>query len=96
MPPASYFLVMAKIKTNPVSVRIFTRDFVVEGNAHTKAGGYQDRISDLLNFGKVSFLPVTDAKYRLRESETTEYIRSSCLVIRVDKIELLDILEEIS
>lgn len=87
---------MVKVTTTPVPVRIFTRDFIIEGNAHTKPDSYHSRISDLLNLGKIDFLPITDAKYRFRESEVNEYVDSACLVVRIENIELLDILEEIS
>lgn len=69
---------------------------MIEGFAHPKPGGDYSRVSDLINIGTIDFLPITRAKYRLRESENTEYIESLCLVVRIKGIEILDILEEIS
>ena len=83
-----------RIKTELVHVRVYTNDFEIEGNAHTKPGGYYSRVTDILNLSRVSFVPITEARYRIRTDLATEFIDSKCLVVKVENIELMDILEE--
>lgn len=73
-------------------VRIFTSDFIIEGNVHLKLGGYQERISDILNLGKMKYLPVTEAKYIERSGKSEEQAESNCVIVNVDAIEVLDVL----
>lgn len=80
------------IKTEQVAVRIYTNDFEIEGNAHIKPGGYSSRVTDVLNLSKVSFLPITQARYRIRTDQPTEFMDSACLVVKVENIELIDLL----
>lgn len=81
-----------RVKTEPVQVRIFTSAFEIEGKAHAKPGGYTGRVTDILNMSKISFLPVTDARYRARNSDSDDITESDCVIVRVDTIEVLDIL----
>ena len=82
-----------KIKTELVPVRIYTNDFEIEGNAHAKPGGYYSRVTDILNLSRVSFMPITEARYRIRTDAATEFIDAKCLVVKVENIELMDLLE---
>lgn len=80
-----------RVKTEPVLVRIYTAEFVIEGNVHEKPGGYAGRITDLLNMGRVSFLPVTEARYiKKGANDTSETTDSECIVVRAGSIELLE------
>jgi len=81
-----------RVKTEPIPVRIFTSDFEIEGKAHTKPGGYTGRVSDILNMSKISFLPLTDVRYRERTSDSEDIFESECIVVRIDTIEVLDFL----
>lgn len=83
-----------KIKTETVRVRIFTSNFEIEGNAHTKPGGYLSRLTDILNLSRVSFLPITEAQYRVRTDPPTEFMEAECLVVKVENIEVMDLMEE--
>lgn len=82
-----------KVKTDMTAVRIFTDAMVVEGNAHIKPGSYAGRVSDVLNRTHTNFLPITEARYRLTKSESTEYLSSSCLLVNIADIVLLDVLD---
>lgn len=81
-----------RVKTEPVRVRIFTSAFEIEGKAHAKSGGYTGRVSDILNMSKISFLPLTDVRYRERAGDGEDIIESDCIVVRIDTIEVLDFL----
>lgn len=81
-----------RVKTEPIKVRVFTAEFEIEGSAHAKPGGYTGRVTDILNMSKISFLPLTDARYRERKSDGEDMYESECLVVRVDSIEVLDFL----
>lgn len=81
-----------RVKTEPVRVRIFTAAFEIEGQAHAKSGGYTGRVTDILNMSKISFLPLTDVRYRVRTGDDEDIIESDCIVVRVDTIEVLDFL----
>ena len=82
-----------RIKTEHVAVRIYTNDFEIEGNAHIKPGGYSSRVTDVLNLSKVSFLPITQARYRIRTDGATEFMDAKCLVVKVENIELMYLLD---
>ena len=84
---------MVDFKTNRILVKIYTADFVIQGNVHLKLGGYQERISDLLNLGKMKYLPVTEVKYNFRSKKNGEQVESTCVIINVDSIEVIDVLE---
>ena len=81
-----------RVKTEPIQVRIFTSDFEIEGKAHARPGGYTGRVTDILNMSKISFLPLTDVRYRVRTGDDEDIIESDCIVVRVDTIEILDFL----
>jgi len=83
-----------KIKTERVQVRVFTKDFEIEGNAHAKPGGYYGRVTDILNQSRFSFIPITEARYRSRTGPLTEFFETSCLVVQIENIEVIDLLEE--
>lgn len=83
-----------KVPTEKLLVRILTTNLEIEGYAHTRKGGYLSRLVDLLNSAHISFIPVTEAKYRVRTEEPTEFIDSNCVIVNVNEIELVDILEK--
>ncbi len=79
-----------KVRTEVVNVRIFTQDFEIEGEAHAKPGGYSGRISDILNLSKISFLPVTQARYRERSDQLNDFVETDCIMVRLETIEILE------
>jgi len=79
-----------RVKTEPIPVRIFTAGFELEGKAHARPGGYTGRVTDILNMSKISFLPITDVRYRSRAADVDEVYESDCVVVRVENIEVLD------
>lgn len=84
---------MVEFKTERVSVRVFTTSFEILGNVHIKIGGYLDRISDVLNLGKVKYIPITETRYRPRTADDGEFIQTPCLIVNIGNIELIDITE---
>jgi hypothetical protein len=83
-----------KIKTERVQVLIFTEDFEIEGNAHVKPGGYNGRVIDILNQSRSSFIPITEARFRRRTGSSPKLITSDCLIVQIEKIEVISILSE--
>lgn len=81
-----------RIRTEQIAVRIFTNDFVIEGEIHTKPGGYSSRVTDVLNLSKHPFMPLTNVRYRVRTGTPSEFVRTPCLIIRVDNIEVIDLI----
>lgn len=83
-----------KIPTEKVLVKIFTSDFEIEGYAHVKPGGYATRLVDLLNLGKLIYLPITEAKYTFRGGDPAEIIESNCVIVHAKEIEIIDIIKD--
>lgn len=79
-----------RVRTEIVQVRIFTAEFEIEGGAHTKPGGYSSRVSDILNLSRVSFLPITEARYRQRSEKPGDFVEAGCVIVKIENIELLD------
>lgn len=76
------------VPTNPVRVRIFLRTGAqIQGLAHIKAGGYQRRISDVLNLGQVKYIAVTEVVFSV---EGQSPVRTKCMLVNVEDISLVD------
>ncbi len=78
-----------RIKTAPVRVKLYTEEYVITGLAHTRPGGYRDRVSDLLNDTSIRFLALTDCTFRPVKEASALAKRCSALVVRVEDIKLL-------
>ncbi len=79
----------AAVRTQAIQVRIHTRGGAeVVGFAHVKPGAYQRRVSDLLNLGKVKYVPITDAEYTVPGRDT---IQTGCVLINIDDVVLMDV-----
>lgn len=81
-----------RVPTDKLLVRILTSNLEIEGHAHIRTGAYRSRLVDLLNSANISFIPITEAKYRVRTEEPTEFIDSDCVIVSLDDIELVDIM----
>ncbi len=79
----------SRIKTNPVRVKIYTDEYLMQGLVHTKPGGYRERASDLLNDPTVRFLVLTDAWFRPAKEETASFRSCPSLMVRIEDIKLL-------
>ena len=79
-----------KIETEGVEVVVFTETLEVKGTIHTKKGGYSGRVSDMLNVGKLAFIPVTQAEYRKKGSKGA-WKKTECLLVGVAGVEALEI-----
>ncbi len=76
------------VPTNPVRVRMFLRGGAqLSGIAHIKAGGYQRRISDVLNLGQVKYIAVTEVEFNVQGQSP---IHTQCMLVNVDEITLVD------
>jgi hypothetical protein len=74
----------AKVPTQPERVRVFLKGgLVAEGNAHKHVGGYQTRISDILNRDHNSFIALTDVTYQGPHAPPT---RTDTFLVHVDDI----------
>jgi hypothetical protein len=83
-----------RVPTEKLLVRILTANLEIEGYAHIRTGGYRSRLVDLLNSAHINFIPITEAKYRVRTEEPTEFIDSDWVIVSLDDIELVDIMEK--
>jgi len=75
-----------KIPTKPVKVMITTDDYEIQGHLHIKVGGYQSRLSDLLNSKDARFIPVTDAVYLQVNNPEGEPQHADTMIVRISSI----------
>lgn len=74
--------------TQPVRVRVYLRSgAVITGLAHIQVGGYQKRLSDVLNMAATNYIPVTEATYTVAggPDRTTD-----CILVNVSDISMVD------
>lgn len=76
----------AKIPTKPIKVMITTDDYEIQGCLHIKVGGYQSRLSDLLNAKDTKFIPVTDAVYLGINNPDGQPQHADTMIVRIDSI----------
>lgn len=77
------------IETKAVRVLITTDDYEIDGFLHIKPGGYQSRVSDILNAKGQQYLPLTNATYR-NVRHPDELVRKvETLIIRMDTIKMV-------
>ncbi len=79
----------AQVPTRAVRVLITTDDYEIEGDMHIKPGGYQSRISDLLNARDLHYLPVTSVVFRRRGAESEPPRRADTVILRRDTIKMV-------
>jgi hypothetical protein len=75
-----------KVPTKPVKVMITTDDYEIQGYLHIKVGGYQSRLSDLLNAKDTKFLPVTDVVFLGVNNPEGEPTSADTMIIRIESI----------
>ncbi|MHB0978562.1 MAG: DUF6812 domain-containing protein [Thermoleophilia bacterium] len=78
-----------RIKTVPVRVKLYTDEYVITGQVHTKPGGYKERVSDIVNDVSARFLVLTEATFRPTREPSALAKRCESLVVRVEDIKLL-------
>jgi hypothetical protein len=76
----------AKVPTKPIKVSITTDDYEIQGYLHIKVGGYQSRLSDLLNAKDAKFIPVTDAVYLGVNNPEGTPAHADTMIIRISSI----------
>ncbi len=78
-----------KIRTKPMKVTVVTDDYEIHGLMHIKPGGYQSRVSDLLNARDLQFVPITQATYRNLRHPEEPARKAWTLIIRLDYIKMV-------
>jgi hypothetical protein len=79
----------AKIETHAIKVHVDTDDYEIEGYIHIKPGGYQSRLSDILNVKDVRFLPITCATCRNRRRPDEEPRQVKTMILRLETINMV-------
>ena len=79
-----------RLETKRTNVRVYTSTFVIEGTVHTRPGGFQNRVLDILNSGKINFMPITNARYTDRDGG--EPIDSECVIVNIKDIEVIQLI----
>src|SRR5947199_9463196 len=76
------------MKTDRIPINMITSDMFIEGHIHSKPGSYLSRVSDILNSTTLSFLPVTEARYRFKH-QPDEIHTSEGLVVSIKEIKVV-------
>ena len=77
------------IETKAIRVLITTEDHEIDGYLHIKPGGYQSRVSDILNVKGQEYLPLTNATYRNVRNPDELVRKVETLIIRRDTIRMV-------
>jgi hypothetical protein len=77
------------IQTQTVRVSVTTDDYEIEGFIHVKPGGYQSRVSDLLNVKDLHFIPMTQVTYQSLRHPDEPPRTSDTLIVRLDTIKMV-------
>jgi hypothetical protein len=78
-----------KIQTQPMKVLVTTDDYEIRGLMHIKPGGYQSRISDLLNVRDLHYIAITQATYRSLKRPDEPTRKAWTLIVRLDSIKMV-------
>lgn len=81
--------ISSHIETKPIRVLITTDDYEIDGYLHIKPGGYQSRVSDILNAKGLQYLPLTNATYRSLRNPDELVRKVETLIIRIDTIKMV-------
>ncbi len=79
----------SSIQTKPIKVLITTEDYEIEGFMHIKPGGYQSRISDLLNMKELHYIPVTQATFRKLRHPDEPPRHADTLILKLDTVKMV-------
>ena len=82
-------MIATKIQTEAVKVLVTTDDYEIEGYMHVKPGGYQSRISDLLNVKELHYIPITEATCRKLSDPAAPPRQVHTLILRLDTIKMV-------
>lgn len=81
--------ISSRIETKAIRVLITTDDYEIDGYMHIKPGGYQSRISDILNGRGALYLALTNVRYRDRHNPDELVRKVETLIIRMDTIKMV-------
>lgn len=84
----------SKIETRPIRVIITTDTHEIEGFMHIKPGGYQSRVSDLLNMHDLQYIPITQAIIQNLAQVHKAPWQVDTLILRLDTIKMVTPLSE--
>lgn len=79
----------ARIETQAIRVIVTTEDHEIEGYIHIKPGGYQSRVSDLLNMHDLQYIPITDATITTLSQAHQTPRQVKTIIIRLDTIKMV-------
>jgi len=83
-----------RIGTQPIRVVVTTDEYEIEGFIHIKPGGYQSRVSDLLNVHDLQYLPVTDATIRTLTQQHKAPRKVDTVILRLADVKMVVPLDE--
>lgn len=78
-----------RMETQAIKVLVITDDYEIHGKMHVKPGGYQARVSDLLNHKEVRYIPITDATFKSLDQTDEAAQVAETLIVRVDTIKMV-------
>lgn len=78
-----------QIQTKPIKVLITTDDYEIEGCMHIKPGGYQSRISDLLNAKELHYIPVTEVVFRKIRHPDEPPRHADTVILKLDTVKMV-------
>ncbi|MDO8735762.1 MAG: hypothetical protein Q7K29_01595 [Thermoleophilia bacterium] len=78
-----------RLETKPIRVLMTTDDYEIDGYMHIKPGGYQSRVSDILNVKGLHYIPLTNATYRNIRHPDEPVRKVATLIIRMDTIKMV-------
>lgn len=77
------------VQTQAIRVTVITDDYEIEGFIHIKPGGYQSRVSDMLNIKELHFIPLTHVTYKSLQHPDEPPRTSDALIVRLDTIKMV-------
>lgn len=89
MSPDAFGNINSKIQTDAIRVIITTDDDIIEGFLHIKPGGYQSRVSDLLNAKELRFVPITNATCQSLVLPDSPPRKLATVIIKVESIKMV-------
>lgn len=89
MSPDGFSTNKTKIQTQAIRVIITTDDYDIEGFMHIKPGGYQSRVSDLLNAKELHFVPITNATCQSLRFPDTPPRKLPTVIVKLDTIKMV-------
>jgi len=78
-----------KVATHAMKVSVTTDEYEIKGYIHIKPGGYQSRISDVLNAKDQKYVCLTEVTYRSLGHDEELVRQVDTLIVRLDTIKMV-------